>query len=554
MKSQNATATIESASACTGDTVLVAVDVMDFINVGAMTIFIGYDTSNAQFLSVANTNPAIPGFLTVNANNGQVGIAYSNISGFTITNDKLFDLEYILQDNSTTLTFNPGTEIANTNLVVIPLDTTNGGIYNGIEIIDQPDSVQAYPDTDASFTFLVSGTNIDYQWEENSGSGWVILQNNTTYSGVNSETLTVHDLSLGFDGNTYRCFASKGNCEQYSEIALLEVNTAYPAATIGQVTSCPEQTILSPVFVGDFYDVIEFIFNISYDDDVVEFISLENIHPDLQNGTINTELLINPAGVSITWEDTDPVSVTSGKLFDLKFTYMDSNTSLAFATGTQVINSLSNPVNITLTNGYVYQHELPLILTQPINQTVQQFNDAVFNVEATGAAYYQWQLSMDNGQNWDDLTNGIPYYNTTTNELTISPVTWNLNGYLYSCLVANEFCEIRSESATLNVDTLTWTGKEINTLTEKLRISPNPANDRAMLSFNCEKPSEVEVRVISLNGQVVETMTGIRSEKGINHEIIDVNQINPGLYMVEVLLWDGKSAIVQRTKLIKIFN
>ena len=85
MKSQTATATIDSVSSCSSDTVVVPVQVTDFIDVGAMTIFIGYDTNNAEFISLTNINPVIPGQMTVYANNGQVGIAYSYISGFTIT-------------------------------------------------------------------------------------------------------------------------------------------------------------------------------------------------------------------------------------------------------------------------------------------------------------------------------------------------------------------------------------------------------------------------------------------------------------------------------------
>ena len=120
MKSQTATATIDSVSSCSSDTVVVPVQVTDFIDVGAMTIFIGYDTNNAEFISLTNINPVIPGQMTVYANNGQVGIAYSYISGFTITEGLIFDLNYLLLDSTTALTFNPGTEIANTNLQVYP--------------------------------------------------------------------------------------------------------------------------------------------------------------------------------------------------------------------------------------------------------------------------------------------------------------------------------------------------------------------------------------------------------------------------------------------------
>ncbi len=82
MKSQNATATIGNITSCAGDTVLAPVDVTNFIDVGAMTIYIGYDTNAAEFLSLQNINSAIPGGISFNAVNGQLGIAYSNPNPF----------------------------------------------------------------------------------------------------------------------------------------------------------------------------------------------------------------------------------------------------------------------------------------------------------------------------------------------------------------------------------------------------------------------------------------------------------------------------------------
>jgi hypothetical protein len=552
MNSQTATATIDSTGSCAGDTVLVPVNVTDFIDIGAMTIFIGYDTLNAEFLSLENINPAIPGFLTVNADNGQVGIAYSNIAGFTLTNGKLFDLRYYLISNYTDLTFNPGTEIANTELEVIPLDTTNGGIYNAITIHEQPDSVQAYPDTDVTFIILASGDTIAYQWEENTGSDWVSLQNNDTYSGVNTDSLTIHDVPLSFDGYTYRCLLTSGNCSQYSDIAMLEVNTAYPAATIGQVQTCPENTILEPVFVGDFYDVVEFTFIISFSDQVVEFLSLQNIHPDLQNGDLTYSLITEPYGVNINWVDDEPVSINSGKLFDMNFNYFELNTPVEFESGSEVLNSSMNQIDITLTDGDINQHPIPVILTQPESQTVKLNDMGIFAIEAIGTESFQWQVSTDDGQNWSDLINGIPYYNVNTSELTIDPVTWDLNGYQYACRLTGEYCEVISAPATLTVDTLTLIRSWDITNGNELKLSPNPASSITSLSFESPVSCKAEIRIQGLLGQGLLKKDNYEVTRGNNSLVIDVEDIVPGLYLVELWLNIQSDAGLKRAKLIKV--
>ncbi len=79
--------------------------------------------------------------------------------------------------------------------------------------------------------FRVTSLGIpDYQWQENTGSGWNDLQNNQIYSGVNNDTLTIYDVPLSFNGYTYRCLLSAGNCTVISDTALLEVALAFPGS------------------------------------------------------------------------------------------------------------------------------------------------------------------------------------------------------------------------------------------------------------------------------------------------------------------------------------
>jgi hypothetical protein len=421
MKSQNATATIGDIFSCPGDTVA-PVDVTNFIlNVLA---YIAYDTNAAEFLSLLNINPAVPGGITSNAINGQIGIAYSNTNPFTIASGKLFDLRFRFPGDSTLLPFQPGTEIANSNLETVPLDTFPGSIKNSIRLVSQPDSiVQSYPDNDVILKVTALGIP-QYQWQENTGSGWNDLQNNQTYTGVNNDTLTIHDVPLGYNGYTYRCVLSAGNCIVVSNAALLEVALTFPAATLGLTSSCPEYNVLEPLFVGDFFDVVEFTFNISFDTEFLVFQDLLNVYPEIQAGNLTTSPLADPPGIMIHWENSNPVSIASGKLFDLEFSYVSGDHPLAFEPGTEVLNSSFNIVDITLTNGYINQYAIPLITGQPENDTVLENHDASFTVESLGSDEFNWQLSSDGGNSWIYLNDVIPYYNTHTPTLTISPANW----------------------------------------------------------------------------------------------------------------------------------
>jgi hypothetical protein len=63
-----------------------------------------------------------------------------------------------------------------------------------------------------------------WQWEVNTGSGFVALANNATYSGVTTQTLTITGVTTGLNGYLYRCVASDGACSTNSSSATLTVS------------------------------------------------------------------------------------------------------------------------------------------------------------------------------------------------------------------------------------------------------------------------------------------------------------------------------------------
>ncbi len=74
----------------------------------------------------------------------------------------------------------------------------------------------------------VTGTT--YQWQQNTGSGFVDITNNSTFSGAQSLTLMISNVQLAWHGYLYRCIVD-GNL--YSSHFVLQVNTnAAPSLSI----------------------------------------------------------------------------------------------------------------------------------------------------------------------------------------------------------------------------------------------------------------------------------------------------------------------------------
>jgi hypothetical protein len=90
------------------------------------------------------------------------------------------------------------------------------------------------PFTPLSTTFSVTAANATvFQWQQNTGSGWVNLSNNSNYSGVTTSTLTVNNISETMEGYQYRTSLSNPSyCySNYSAAATLYITNVWKGTT-----------------------------------------------------------------------------------------------------------------------------------------------------------------------------------------------------------------------------------------------------------------------------------------------------------------------------------
>jgi blue copper oxidase len=78
--------------------------------------------------------------------------------------------------------------------------------------------------TTASFSITVNDSNINYQWQSDIGFGFQNLSNAGQYSGVNSSTLTVNNVSLANQSQIFRCYIYNNACSDTSEVFTIEID------------------------------------------------------------------------------------------------------------------------------------------------------------------------------------------------------------------------------------------------------------------------------------------------------------------------------------------
>jgi formylglycine-generating enzyme len=100
---------------------------------------------------------------------------------------------------------------------------------------------------------------------------------------------------------------------------------------------------------------------------------------------------------------------------------------------------------------------VPEFTLHPVDERVRELSTAFFRVEAVGAVplTYQWQLSTDAGNTWNDLA-GADAEGYTTEATSLF-----MNGWRYRCLVSNEYGAARSQVAVLSVDEILVPGQMV---------------------------------------------------------------------------------------------
>ncbi len=98
-------------------------------------------------------------------------------------------------------------------------------------VTSQPTNVTICPGDNTSFNITASGATTTYQWQENTGSGFVNLANGGVYSGVNTASLSMTAVPGTLANAQYRCMVGNGTCNSFSNVATLLMNISTIVST-----------------------------------------------------------------------------------------------------------------------------------------------------------------------------------------------------------------------------------------------------------------------------------------------------------------------------------
>lgn len=276
----------------------------------------------------------------------------------------------------------------------------------------QPANVNSCAGNTVTYTVGASGTGITYQWQVNTGSGFVNIPNGAPYSNVTTPTLTITGITAGMSGYIYRCVVSS--------TCAAATNSNPATLTVGTTASISSQPVNSTVCTG-----VNTSFSItatgatSYQWQVNTgsgFVDLTNVAP--YSGVTTSTLTI-----------TNPTAAISGYQYRC------------------VLGSCGSPVN---SNAATLTITVPVSITaNPASVVICQNATNTFSVTTTGTvSSYQWQFSTDGGVTWVNLSGA------TTSTYVLSGAMVGQNGYRFRCVVTGSCGPVNSAAAILTVNPL----------------------------------------------------------------------------------------------------
>jgi len=111
----------------------------------------------------------------------------------------------------------------------------------------------------------------------------------------------------------------------------------------------------------------------------------------------------------------------------------------------------TNTLNLS-GSAYIFEDKGPFISEQPLNRLNQCVNSQVpFLISGENFDTFQWQVSIDGGLSYSNISESAPYSGTQTSTLTVN-TNISLNAFQYRCIVTNSYRSEISIAAKLTLD------------------------------------------------------------------------------------------------------
>ncbi len=295
-------------------------------------------------------------------------------------------------------------------------------------------------------------------------------------------------------------------------------------------TACRDTTLI-PIEIEHFEDIAAFSLFIKVDAENVEYVDVQDINEVFTTGDFVGGINLQTQTIVLNWFSLTAANLDTGMMCNIRVLFKNDTANFDFQDNCEIVHSdLSIVEDVEYFNGALIAFSSSLV-PDPVSQTLLEGNPAT--IELLGiieGISSQWQKKEN--EIWTDLGDILPYFGAQTAQLSIQPVSLDLNGSLFRCLLSNNICSEASDESELLVLVDAVEELDDRSRMTPINIYPNPVDDYLNCIFNTEVLS-AELRLIDMEGVMLihKQLGNIVSGKTIS---LALDGLRSGTYILQL--------------------
>lgn len=333
---------------------------------------------------------------------------------------------------------------------------------------------------------------IAYKWQVNDGTGWVSLNNDTTYSGTSADSLFLSNIDNTFNNYMYRCLITN-LCNDTTISAAAQI--LFPQSLV--ISTQPVDTTIC--------DSTEVMFWIGSAD------TITNYQWQVDNGTGWSNIT---NGTIYSGADADTLIINPGH------TTLNNNNYRCIAT-TCALSDTSDAAKLTVNPNLKPQVSVSMF---SIGNNIHIFTAIPLN-GGSNPVYYWYRDST--------LLKQGPEDTLKLTGLTLGDTIWIAMESSEQCVTAGSHV-VNSNSITTNIAT-------VNTLFTTINLYPNPNRGTFIITgtLTDRADNNMSLAVFSATGQQVYKENFISTNGKVRKSMCLNNTLSPGTYLIKISCSNG---------------
>ncbi|MCF6169929.1 MAG: T9SS type A sorting domain-containing protein [Bacteroidales bacterium] len=241
---------IDHYTGCSNTEIVIPVEIEQFEDVAALTLYIGVDTENVEYIGVEDINEVFStgDFVAgINLENQIITLNWFSLTAANLESGLMCKIRVLLKKDAVTFGFQENSEIAHSDLTIIGnVEYIDGSLVALNSYTPDPVSQTVVEGSQATIALPGNTEGITFQWQKMAEGNWFNLDDTPPYSGVQTTQLLISAVSAEMNAKVFRCLLSNDICTEGSNESELFVAPTGVEELDGKSKIVPMQAYPNP--------------------------------------------------------------------------------------------------------------------------------------------------------------------------------------------------------------------------------------------------------------------------------------------------------------------